>query len=238
MKTVESQWSATGRIALPNEKVLLQCHVGDVAKYHTVQLDADLTQKVVTGPAPKLFSPLIVEAKITWSVAGNSVTRRVSVANGVAISGLANHINVEVYPVLVAGSIWNVNLSPFQANILAAAGVRPNIQQPPTLQLTSIEVLAPPNLPVDILVPHDAGITSVFAKVWSLTGSFPAEDSEVIMFASQEGPVFNPQRSWNPAVDFSWVPFFGSCDTIQLVNHDTLASGNSLYYSIVYGIEG
>lgn len=51
----------------------------------------------IDNPATNL--PIQAEAFITWSVGGNSVTRKVTVANGTTVQGVAESVQVSIYDV-------------------------------------------------------------------------------------------------------------------------------------------
>lgn len=236
---MKHQWSVNGVINSLDAKVLLQCNINPTPQYCTVQIAADLTNAYLLTPGPQIAGICPIDARITWSTSGNRATRIISVCNGATISGLAETVQVEIYPrVILAGSTWPGPGQSLPVSIQVAPGVRPNSNQPPTWQSDSIEVPAAAPGYINVVVPPSAGVISALVKVWSLAGVFPLADAEVALYGSQVGPAFIPVRSWNPAQEDDWVPIFGSCDFLRLYNHDTLTAGNSLYYSVIWGIEG
>lgn len=89
------------------------------------------------------------KAKITWSVEGNAVERIVSVRNGLSITGVGEHVVVEVFDdsrsLTVGGAILPINRVEYQIAINIAPGTRGAALIGPTIIPW---VLSPTALPV------------------------------------------------------------------------------------------
>jgi hypothetical protein len=174
-------------------------------------------------------------ALITWSTEGNSISRVVSVLNGMSISGLGSHVKVQV-------QFARDPAGPVPVTIMVTRGVRPAQNQPPTYQLDPRSV--PANGDFDILAYADSltstsqrlhvegGAISVAVFPWA-NSPFNLADAEVSFVNTTTGAVI---RSWNPLTNpEQFVPIPPGCDALRLFNH---GGTNPLIYSVVVGIDG
>jgi hypothetical protein len=235
----ELQRSASDKITDWSQKVLLQTNLSKIPAYHTLQFGVDLVGKWYSQPGPPNRWPLQVRADIVWACSGNRTFRTISVVNGTTISGMAEAVNVQVYPFanpqFPGPYVWVPNATDFTASILVGPGVRPTEPNPPTLQSGMIAVVAGGS--VDVPIPDGIGVIAAFAHVWAIGNVFNANDSEIAMYNTAM-PLFQIDRAWNPVSMPLWVPIYPGDDFLRLYNHDIDAKGQVLYYSISFEIEG
>lgn len=192
------------------------------AEYYTV------TFHVNPPPPPAGFSasPYNPIATITWNVNGTQVVRRVSVGNGVAVSGLASHVIVEVqdFSTLLPGMVPK----PYFVDIAVAPGSRPSTQQPPRLN-GGVQHIAVGPATVNIPIPQDSGVISVFLAEAQLIQT--ALNTQV----SFTDGVGNNVGAVNVTRFTGWVPIPSGAVSMAITNLDTV---NSTDVSYTWGIEG
>lgn len=185
------------------------------------------------------YSPNNPRATINWSTEGGIIERVVSVLNGMTISGLGSHVSIKA-------ELQYDPFGPVPITVLVTRGTRPSQNQPPLIQLEPIEVQAGVpgipgmnNIPAYSDIPFgqslhiEGGAISVNAFPWSTVAAFPITDAEVSFRNSLTGQVL---RSWNPFANVeAFIPIPPNCDSLRLYNYGLV---NSLFYSIVVGIDG
>lgn len=158
-------WSVSGEL-LPgadDESVVLQAqfqHIG----YYTVQFQLDIPPGAV-GEAGSIYCL----ADITWTVEGNSITRRVSLGNGTTVSGMGQSVNVEIFDFSQPGGGARYRVT---ANL--APGARPTSGSNPQLAINSWivpvedrrgatlpQVVTPGGI-ITFDIPQNVGVNSVF----------------------------------------------------------------------------
>ncbi len=224
-------WAQSGSLTTYNrtKQVSMQANFPKADNY-TVQFGL--------SPLPETDDPIEILAKVTWSVEGNSVSRLVSVTNGMSIMGTGQGVKVEVsdntqhiFPVVIGEKDYVVSIQ-------CAPGTRGNIQQPPTLSVfpdgDTIFNVGPATI-VDVEIPDNAGVVSLAVTV-SEAGSpsvgVPDGKTQVIHInGAGIMKVYNPR-------DYEWVPIAAGATKIRLVNNFTLVEGNHLLYTVTFGIDG
>jgi len=179
----------------------------------------------VTPPtAPDVANP---EADITWSVAGNFVTRRVSVVNGASISGTGEAVKVAVRDRTLAGL---AGVKSYPVTIMVTPGTRPAIEQPPILAASffGFGLIAGATLPVTI--PRDAGPISMNFQAAAVPFAPLADEDLVIQqFA---GATLLTQCNWR---DFTWITIHPNADRVDIVN---TTAATKIFVGMVFGIDG
>lgn len=153
-------WSASGKLVTGNRlrQVTLQADFPRVEAYI-------LQFNKINNPKSNL--PIRAEALITWSVEGNSVSRKISIANGVALVGAAQAVRVVINDVtqsLLDAPLVVPNGVEYEVSVQTTPGVRGNTALPPVLVpieglLRFLGPVAP--LVLNVPVPEDAGVNSV-----------------------------------------------------------------------------
>lgn len=231
-------WSQSGSLFTHNntigpaaEQVQLQCQFNNQMQTHTVQFNAPDNTVAVAG------SGILVEAEILWSVEGGVVRRLVSVLDGMAVSGVAQSVIVNVRDV----SLTNIRTE-YQVGITVAPGVRGSIHQPPTLRSDGIRSsdgarfayvtnLAPGDSAV-WTVPANCGAVSSYITVDSVT-AVALTDVDVRVLQRAVSGVTQKRYGYNGC--FSYVPLYPICRDVTITN--TRAVGD-IQVSNTFGIEG
>ena len=188
-----------------------------------------------TGGTPA--NPILTTATIIWTIAGNDVIRKISVANGATISGLAESVRVIVND----ATQQNVAEAPstfiqYGVTVLVGRGVRPDTEQPPVLQdvpNTTVYTIAQ-GTSKTIPVPQNVGVISVHLDV-STSPVTPGalQVDQVTVQHLQNGTVL---KQYDPRV-FEWVPLASSADNIKVTNNFG-GGGPALIVTVAWGIDG
>lgn len=181
--------------------------------------------------------PFAAFGEITWSVEGNDIRRLVSIANGASVTAPAQGVKVIAYD--ESGTEFG-NVS-YGISIQVTKGSRPSVQQPPCLALFAPDttpktqrILVTPGSSLDIEIPRNAGVISIYPTVQSDPDSTltPNVDYQI-----QEWSEFGIQKLIDPG---SWVPTSPLATFFRLENQFPLASPSSpnLYFTLTLGIDG
>jgi hypothetical protein len=185
-------------------------------------------------------------AKIAWSIGGNVVQRIISVYDGASLTGVGDHVRVDI----TDQTIDDGDL-PFQKYLVAVTvseGVRASNKQPPTYtqylsdgqvsRFGRVDVSG--GASVDIPVPLDAGVISVFVTATGHTGSdhetpVVLTEAEVSVEQLSFGDVI--LRQYDPR-DYDWVPLSPQCSKIRLRNSMPSTDNNEILFGVTFGIDG
>lgn len=224
-------WSANGTLITGNDskQARLQALFAKIQVF-TVQFNL---VRLAPAPVAPVDLPIRCEALITWSVEGNQVTRRVSVGDGVSITGIGQNVTVVVSDTTdrtlhadALGATYNVSIN-------VAPGSRASVQQPATLQP---DPKLPGNLYVilagqskTIPIQEDAGVISTFVTVFGGAAG-PQPGMSVVQFQCGGFTV----GQYDPTKETSWVPVPAGCKAIVLTNF----SIEDYAFTVTYGIDG
>lgn len=203
-----------------------------IADYYTVRFG-------VSAPPSGIFA---CTATIQWVVEGNIITRQVSVANGIAISGTGQSVDVKLLDV-TSEVVGGVEGEDYSVSIQVSRGTRPIETAPPILQaeLSAAELFTPPGPPIGgvgaILmppgtliaydVPATAGVVAVEVSVSpALLNSFSVLQTNAAAF------VF---KATDPSVQTGFVALEPGATTVTVSNNDPTESA---YVTVTWGIEG
>lgn len=199
-------------------------------------------QFTIYGQQPKAPpNPIIAEADISWKVEGNSIERRVTVANGLSISAPCLGVSVRVHD--VSAPVFGPFPSPaptYQVTAAVTRGVRATTAVPPMLEPTMREQydLGPnhgiaPASTYDVVVPSNVGVNGVQVLVNPPPGGL-AIGAAVVQ--QKIGVVVVKEYILTGTLqDALFVPVVAGVDTLTLINA-TVA--NTLYFAVVFGIDG
>jgi hypothetical protein len=211
-------WSQSGKLITNNreQKVTLQAQFPKSDVY-TVQFGI--------GRVP-VFSARTV-AEITWSVAGNRVTRRMTPNSGGSISGRAEAVEVKLIDVTDA---FNAGQE-YDASILVSPGVRASTANPPTLIDPFDGVIVAPASTQSVPIPQGVGVVSalVVQKV-ALGAPIPAGEISVEQFDGVTSLLIYDARDYT-----GFVPIVASADSLVLGNFNAVTA---VRFSIIWGIDG
>lgn len=216
-------WGRGGTLTTGDAATKLQLSGGNgEGQSYTVQISA------TRNPASNV--PIVTQALITWSSGGVSTTRRVTVGNGVSISGCGENVKVLVSDASVAiGGSGVPNGKPYDVALLITPGVRAATPQPPTFSPVVGFFVVPTVTSQAIPIPADAGITSVAVTVDAPDGSVVVEGTAQVQHF-QGGILL---KSYDPR-DYPWVPLAPGADVITVKN----SSGVSQNWSVLFGVDG
>lgn len=221
-------WSASGVMTTKNtsKTVSLQAVFRKPGTY-TVSFSLNPLSDVIVKAAA-----LRAEADIEWSVEGNTVTRRVSITNGLSVQGNGEGIRVIVRDV-------SVDLGPPSPNVDYAIvidvvhGERGGFDTPPFLLVQpGAAFLAGAGANVVVPVPQDAGAKTMMVLVARNTAdATPILDQDVKVIQSDASGI--TVATYDPR-SVQWAPIGPGVATITVWN----ASANAIYATVIFGIDG
>jgi len=200
-------------------------------KQKTVQLQADFpeagTYTVQFLLVQREGTAIRARAIITWSVAGNSQTRIVDVANGVSVSGTAEGVAVRV---IDAG--YNPGSDEYNVTVLVSKGVRASNETPPTLTPDDPFPLSIPagtigNIPIDT----KAGIKSVMVGIAAALAVPYATGTVHIKFLDTAAAYL---ASYYPQDTPTWLPLPPGTRLISIANDSAV----TIEATVTFGIDG
>lgn len=237
-------WSVNGTLAqgVSKKRVALQAKFGKIGTY-TVQFGVVLPTTEALAPCPTR-----IKATIVWSVEGNTVTRQVTVGNGLQISGTGEAVSVLVED----NTLANNNGSPdadieYVVSVLITPGTRPSKEMPPVLlseetdaasQLAgfthgTIEIAPAGNFEFDI--PENAGVIAFYLGIYTPSEAVAAADAILGRFLHTGGGIVG-QFDATPGRGYAgtWIPLTPGANQIQIFNNTAL----NVVVTMIYGIDG
>jgi hypothetical protein len=245
-------WSIAGMLTAGGQAQLkLQADFSPNSGQYTVQFN-------VSGPSiPNGYNPVFTEALVTWIVEGNSVTRRISVANGTSITGSGQAVVVVMsdatqpiynnpqptspayqYNVscqVVPGTRQTTEIGPV---LYPIKGLLLNGNPGDTCYLQNTEIT--PGQYIEIPIPQDAGITSILTSVVGHVGLGVATtpptipEGTALVFVSLQG--LQEMLVYDCATPF-WYPLLSTAESVFVQNNNATA-GTKYKFSVTFGIDG
>jgi hypothetical protein len=225
-------------------------------------------QFLVNPPSPGPFDPIAgggtifgtvaTEALVQWSIDGNLITRRVSVANGASLSGQAQGVTVTLidkslfFSLAIATKPANftgkytittsvtpgVRASPANPTTLFPIGNRLDAAGNPT-EYGSFE-LVPLPASTFIPIPSDSGATSV--QVLAAASTFPgtiAQGQVQVLFFVKYGAAGIIIGGFDPIITGGFVPIPAGATHIEIIARAAGAGGTpSINCQVAFGIDG
>lgn len=214
-----------------------------------VSLQADFqesdTYLIEIGANPPLGGAM-TEAIITWTVAGNQVSRRVTVGSGVSIAGAGEAVRVQVVDTTdVVHYLFGPGV-PYPVTISVARGVRATTMVPPTLVPGATGFAAndrgpgyyfvPPGTVLTIPIPAGVGVVSAFVTALDVTGaSTVGQQNAQAFFQNTFAGVFEMAFPVNLG---TWVPVPPGAGSLNLSNLNAAPGGHGLSFGVAFGIDG
>jgi hypothetical protein len=224
--------SATGQlVSRGNSVVSIQDDFDCAAQNFTAQFFV-AARASVTGGALGDITPV---AEILWNIGGNTQRRLVSVYDGVAVTGVAEHFTIKVTDQTDPAD--GTNQTRYDITITAARGVRGSSALPPTLQqyitnagLTKLGTFnLGPAANLTVPIPQDAGVSSVMVTAASIGVALTTVDFDFV----QSSPAGALKRYFPLLYEF--VPISPQADRLIFSN---LTVGTTIEFSITWGIDG
>lgn len=181
-----------------------------------------------TGDSSLGFVPL-VEATIVWKVAGQSLSRRISVLDGTIISGLAEGVSVSLKDVTMQFYAVPPVPQPYDIMVTLCKGVRPTEANPPVLY-TENQVQINPGFSHSFPLPFDSGVMAY--KVVGVLDDLETNFKVAKARCSGASPVF----FYYPMFDHTWIPITPGANRV-IVNCDGTAVG-AILMGVIWAIEG
>lgn len=181
--------------------------------------------------------PIRTEAYIQFSIDGQTTTRRISVGNGVSISGPAENVVVKIKDTTDRTDLSKCGIQ-YQVSMQVARGSRASVQQPATLQPEPYKLGNPYNLTSltgkGIPVPLDAGIVSVYITTVGNedNGGIPP-GAALVQFnvGGTAAGKYDPNRT------DGWVPLPPGTTTVNLLNLTSM-SPFDIEFTVTFGVDG
>ena len=219
-------WSSSGTLVTgaPNQPVTMQADFPE-ADVYTVQF-------AVSPPKAGVYRAV---AQISWTVEGNTITRIVDVANGVAISAPSQAVRViinDATPTAAQGS-GNIFNQPYGVTVSATRGTRPVTGQPPTYLAFPVQVAIPATNSLLIPIEQGAGVISIEIAADSALAT--ASPNLLIQQENAGGIVLKSYKYADQGVGVGFVPISPLATQVLLTNHDPF---NAVNVSATWGIEG
>lgn len=194
------------------------------AKMRTISFNL-IQHKTVTSV------PIKCEALIVFSIAGNSISRRLNVANGSSVSCIAEALDVTLEDHSTSPGFPGVLGEQYEVNITTAPGSRAFGHQAPILQQQGQVVLANGGGTHDWPIPVDAGAIAAFVTIVAAASPGPT-NAEIVITESANGFT---TRQWDGRSLSLWIPLSPGATNLNITN---LSAGTAISAAVQFGIDG
>jgi len=199
---------------------------------HTIQFNGP------DAAAIGAFGGVIAEAEILWSVEGATIRRVVTVTDGMAVSGEAQSVTVNLYDQTYGSSGFA-----YKVAVTVAPGVRGNIQQPPLLQAPGVSVATGIEFPAAFGIgagavgrwnlPQNVGAVSSYLTIQGAAPpAAPLADNSILVTHRNGGGL--PILSYGLNGCFKYIPLFSGTVSVEVLNNTAAA----IAAAHNFGIEG
>ncbi len=216
-------WSVAGILtaANANKSVSLQ-EVFPEAGIYTVQFF--ITSLDAFPPAST--DPIRATALLEWTIAGNTIRRKIHVSDGTSISGMGEGVRVVMQD---ASDTSLVGLR-YNATFVVSKGARPTTPNPPFLEIGNGDpITIAGGAQSAVAIPDDCGASSVLVMI-AAPGGVAVPDQGVIV--SQIAGTFL-YRQYDPR-SILWAPLSAGVNEINVLNN----TAADIRASILIGIDG
>jgi hypothetical protein len=230
---VKNGWSVARNMVTGDKALIasLQADFKQKPGIYTAQFTISTIDKTAPPiPPGKFFAPIQAIAEIDWAVEGNTITRKISVANGASISGPGQAVRITIKDVsYISDSDFVLGQKYFVAATLTP-GLRATAF-PPILTIENKATTILPGGTASFPVPDNAGVTSVLVTVISSVGlAIPEQGVQV----TQDGNFFTATAQYDPRA-YEFVPLIPGTAKISVNN---LTAANDMAVFVVWGIDG
>lgn len=172
------------------------------------------------------------EAIINWSVKGQQQRRIVTIASGVAVSGMCDSVSVKIRDTSITTE--GAEAIPYAVQTTLTMGVRPSTGQPPSLTTTINQVVDGSSTGgVSFTVPVNAGVMSFMVLACGDSGAVPNLTDIVAQVIGSGGILL---AAYYPLITGGWIPLPAGAYAVTVLNNageETNADVN-----VIWGIEG
>jgi hypothetical protein len=201
------------------------------AQFSIVPIDPFVPPPPIVG----YYAPIQAEAEIDWAVEGNTIVRKVSVTNGLSISGPGQAVRIIVRDVTIGDGTPSKTLGQkYFASVNVTPGLRATDNIPPTLVPEVSSTIIAPGTSIQVAVPQNSGVKSVLVAVASVS-AVPLPEQCVQVYQLGPSPVIQPLAVYDPRA-YSFAPLVPGCNLLNIQNSGT--SPDSIYVSVIWGIDG
>jgi hypothetical protein len=191
-------------------------------------------------PTPIAIGNITPVGEILWSIGGNTQRRLISIYDGVAITGVAEHFAINATDNTDPND--SSNPTQYDVTITCASGVRGSTSLPPIYQEyitnTNTGSIAFGNFILNgaehltVPIPKNAGVNSVM-----VTANYPGIVLTGSEFGfSQASTIAGILKEYNP-MNYEFVPLSPQADTLLFKNFAT-SGGQIVDFSVTWGIDG
>lgn len=173
-------------------------------------------------------------AIVNWKTRGQTVTRKVSIFSGAAITGVCDAVDVQIVD---DSNINDGALPPLAYKIGASLsrGSRPNIMQPATVFTNPRAVPVAAGLSTSFQVPQGAGVISAMILLSTQLSQTANTNPLGVTAHGNDDFLAVTTQSWYPILQNpGWVPLTPRTTSIIVQNFDT----HDIDVQVVWGVEG
>lgn len=178
-------------------------------------------------------------AEVKWALGGNTQRRLVSVYDGSALTGVAEHFTINVTDDTDPND--GTNQTQYDVTVTVARGVRGATELPPTYQtyitnagLTKLGTFnLGPGANITIPIPQDAGISSVMVTADSIGILLIGNEFDFEQASASGGAL----KRYNP-MTHNFVPISPQADRLIFTNLTPVIGGITIEFSVTWGIDG
>jgi hypothetical protein len=219
-----------------------QINLGDAPDVYTVKVMPLDLPSVYSDSAPNII--VSAYADIVFGAQGQVAKRRVSVGQGVSISGQCDYINLTVTDNTPVAQNTELPVNPicYMVSAVVAPGVRPDSYTPPTLGLVDDNgyAVTPAEMTVRGLeqsavftIPQNVGVISIAAGAYDSTHPNSAiPTGEILLY--QLGPGGLILAATDPRVT-PWIPLVPGAQAIQFSNG---LDADDVQFYAMFGVDG
>ena len=183
-----------------------------------------------TGERTWLSVPA-AEAIINWSVKGQTQRRIITIASGVAISGVCDAVSVKIRDTSIISE--NTEAIQYAVQSTLSKGVRPSTGQPPSLTTRQSQIAQGSGPSVVFPVPVNAGVMSFFVLACGDSGAVLTTTDIVAQVIGAGNTLL---ASYYPLITGGWIPLPAGAYSITVNNN--AAEDTNADVNVIWGIEG
>jgi hypothetical protein len=229
----QERWENRGNSRLTNMVLGQKDHATSINEYDLIPnvytLQFGLLQ---TGDRTSISVPC-AEAIVNWSVKGQQQRRIITIASGVAISGVCDAVSVKIRDVSVTTE--GADAIAYAVQTTLTKGVRPSTGQPPSLTTGPNQIVAGGVSPPGKLfvVPVNAGVMSFFVLACGDSGAVLTTTDIVAQVIGSNGILL---AAYYPLITGGWIPLPAGAYAVGISSNASESVNADV--NVIWGIEG